>query len=109
TRVGQEIEVPAPLSFIPLIKHDHGLLDSVCNLASPPAIAPTTLVSVVCRATRRAFLIALAFERPCETIAEPLIPKSGTPPYSAQSKRLNTLRNPGCRTAAASLFRSELV
>src|SRR5260370_35529068 len=54
-----------------------------CNLARPSAIAPATFVSAVCRATRRAFLIPLASERPCEMMAEPLTPSSGAPPYSA--------------------------
>src|SRR5258708_13952132 len=61
-----------------------------CNLARPSAISPATFVSAVCRATRRAFLMALAFERPSEMLSEPLTPSSCPPPYSAWSTHLNT-------------------
>ena len=35
------------------------------------------------RATRMAFLMAFAFERPWEMMQPPLTPRSGAPPYSA--------------------------
>src|SRR6266704_1205950 len=54
----------------------------VLNFANPSAIAAATPFSAVSRATRKAFLIALALERPCEIIATPLMPSRGRPPYS---------------------------
>ncbi len=53
------------------------------SLARSSAMAAATPVWAVSRATRRAFLMARALERPCATMAAPLTPSSGTPPYSA--------------------------
>jgi hypothetical protein len=61
----------------------HDFRRGFCNLLNLSAMALAMPVSAVWQATRRAFLMALAFERPCETIAEPLTPNKGTPPYSA--------------------------
>src|SRR5439155_22944805 len=46
------------------------------------SIARFTLCLQKSFATRTAFLIAFALERPWQTIVIPLIPSSGAPPYS---------------------------